>query len=121
MAKTGEFFGVIKTRWLSGHPRDMRLMETVRFTDPRGESWYAYRDSIINGASTGWFFRRLFPAYVGFYRRASVFHDAYCAAKTRPSWMVHRMFREAMLTDGTHPVVAWIMWLPVRVFGPRFK
>ena len=116
----GEFTGTIKTDWVEGHPRDMRLIETIQFVDPRGKSWFAFRGSVINGASTGWFLRRLFPAFVGLYRRATVFHDCYCTERVEPSWEVHRMFREAMLADGTHPAVAWLMWLGVRWFGPRF-
>ena len=137
--KLGTFSGTVQTRWVPDHPRNMRLLETVRFIDRRGKTWLAEPSTIINGASTGWFFRRLFPAYVGFYRRTSVLHDYYCTKKSRPSWAVHRMFREAMITDiynmakpnrcprwmwwlvcKARVAQAWIMWVPVRMFGPRF-
>ena len=124
--------------WPPDHPRNMRLLGAVQFFDKRGVEWVAMRGDVIDGASTGWLLRRLLPAYVGFYRRASVLHDCYCESKTRPSWQVHRMFREAMLTDGitiasrgrnrwtraammyVYYVQSWIMWLAVRLFGPRF-
>ena len=116
----GRFYGSVKTDWLTDHPRDMRLMAGVTFIDPRGLRWYAEEGAIINGASTGWFLRRLFPAFVGRYRRATVLHDCYCTNRVSQSWQVHRMFHEAMLCDGTHPAIALIMWAAVRTFGPRF-
>jgi len=117
----GIFFGAVKTTWLPDHPRNMRLIERVTFRDRRHRQWVAEKESVINGASTGWFLRRLFPAYVGRYRRATVLHDCYCEKRTAPSWRVHRMFREAMLADGTSLAVAWILWAGVRLFGPRFS
>lgn len=119
--KWGKFQGDVYTRWVSNDPRNMEVTGTIRYYDPRGEQWTARAHNYVDGASTGWFFRRLFPAFVGRYRRASVFHDVYCNLKICPSWEVHRMFYEASRCDGTHPVVAWLMWAAVRTFGPRFK
>ena len=119
-ASFGRFYGAVKTEWLWDHHRNMRLLAPVEFVDMRGHRWYAPIDSIIDGASTGWLLRRLFPAYVGHYRRATVLHDVHCELRIEPSWKVHRMFYDAMRADGTNPAAAWIMWLAVRMFGPRF-
>jgi len=118
----GTFVNEVRTVWLSDHPRNMRLLDDVKFIDNRGRTvWTAGKGTVINGASTGWFLRRLFPAFIGKYRRATVVHDYYCMnRKDIPSWKVHRMFRDAMLADGTSVAVAWIMWIGVRLFGPRF-
>ncbi len=107
------------TDWLPDG-RAMQLLESLRFVDARGQHWLAPADSAINGASVPRFFIRLFPAYVGKYRRATVIHDVYCTTKERPSRDVHRMFYEAMRCDGTNVVTAWLMWAAVRLFGPRF-
>lgn len=113
------FIGKVSTDWHYAG-RAMTLTAPVAFTDARGQHWLAHVGSIINGASVPRFFIRLFPAYVGKYRRATVIHDVYCTTKERPSRDVHRMFYEAMRCDGTNIVTAWLMWLAVRVFGPRF-
>jgi len=115
----GRFVGNIEAEWLSDG-RKMRILRRVLYLDAHGGRWTAEAGEVVNGASVPWFFRRLFPAYIGFYRRASVFHDTACWRRESPSWMVHRMFYEAMLCDGVGPVQAWLMWAAVRVFGPRF-
>lgn len=89
--------GRVKTDWYVRVPwRNMRLVEPLKYIDKRGTEWVAEADTIINGASVPWFFRRLFPVYIGFYRRPSVLHDAACESRSRPSWKVHRMFHDAM-------------------------
>ena len=100
--------------------RDMRLTHPLVFVDKHSVPWAAMPGRIINGASIPWFFRRLFPCYIGSYRRASVLHDVACEDKDRPSWQVHRMFHEVMIYDGTGPVKAWLLWAAVWIFGPRF-
>ena len=117
----GFFIGRVLTEWSTIDPRIMKVKNHLSYTDPRGNKWDVPSGTVVDGASTGWFLRRLFPAFVGLYRRATVFHDYYCMEKMCPSWQVHRMFWEAMRCDDTHPVTAWLMWFGVRVFGPRFK
>ena len=112
--------GDLVTRWVTGESRDMIIQEPIEFNDRRGCWWYAWPSDRINGASVPRFFWRVFPAYIGLYRRATVFHDVACEKKSEPSWKVHRMFYEAMRCDGVGPIQAWIMWAAVRMFGPRF-
>ncbi len=106
--------------WLESHPRRMLLTRSIQYVGPDGLTWGAIAGDVINGASVPWFFRRVFPAYIGRYRRATVIHDSECVAKRRPSWQVHRMFYAAMRCDSVGPLQAWIMWAAVRTFGPRF-
>jgi hypothetical protein len=117
---SGAFCGRVEVAWLADDPRQMKLLAPVTFRDWQGYSWRAYSGAIVNGASVPRFFWRLWPPCVGRYRRATVLHDVACEDRTRPSPDVHRMFYEAMRTDGTNLVTAWLMWLAVRVFGPRF-
>jgi len=93
----------------------------VVYVDRHRYRWVADTGRVINGASVPWFFRRVFPAYIGMYRRPSVIHDVACARQDRPSKEVHQMFYEAMRCDGVGPIQSWVMWAAVRVFGPRFK
>ena len=116
----GWFEGTVRTEWLiSG--RDMFTLGPRVYVDHTEKRWSVPIHSIINGASVPWFFRRVFPAYVGKYRYATVVHDHYCTTKIVPSWQVHRMFYEAMRCGGTGPLTAWLMWAAVRCFGPRFR
>ena len=136
---TGTAFGTVHTEWFVCDPRPMFIDREIIYEDRHGLKWRVPVGIVINGASTGWFLRRLFPAYVGFYRRATVLHDAACQMRHRPSWMVHRMFYEAMRCDiesmgqpercpdavwrlvcFKRACQAWIMWAAVRFFGPRF-
>lgn len=115
------FSGPVRTAWLINHPRKMVVISELRYNDLAGRQWKVPAGAIIDGASTGWFLRRILPAFVGRYRRATVFHDYACKARALPSPKVHSMFFEAMVDDGVPVVQAWLMWLAVRVFGPRFK
>ena len=116
----GHFTGPVQAMWLTGDSRRMRLLAPVVFVDSRGIRWEAVAGAVSNGASVPWFFRRIFPAYIGKYRRATVVHDVACGQRDRPSREVHQMFYEAMRCDGVGPIQAWLMWAAVRVFGPRF-
>lgn len=117
----GHFSGTVRTEWVEDDPRNMRIISDLVYTDSRNVSWKTSKNTVVNGASTGWFLRRVLPAYVGWYRRATVFHDDYCDRKECASWKVHRMFYEASICDGTCLVKAWVMWFFIRVFGPKFK
>lgn len=138
--------GRVSADWVNEHPRDMVLTRPLLYVDRHRVRWESHIGEGTNGASVPWFFRRLCPAYIGFYRRASVVYDVACARKgrrygseeRRPSWQVHRMFYEASRLDIEimaeeidnkwqrrlwvcwSVAVAWAMWCGVRVFGPRF-
>ena len=125
----GYLRGDIYTRWLEGDGhRDMEITQHAEYVDERGSHWWIVPGDVVNGAGRKWVSRSLgwlaccvLPKYVGRYRVASVFHDVYCQNKERPSWEVHRMFYELMRYKGVGPIQAFVMWLFVRVFGPRFK
>ena len=111
----------VRVEWLPDG-RTMELLQRLTYTDSNGRKWSAPKGMMIDGASIPWFlWRAIGSPYTGKYRRASVIHDAHCTLKERPSPEVHAMFYEAMLDDGTAPWKARVMWLAVRVFGPRFK
>lgn len=115
------FDNTVKAEWLAGEPRDMRLLETVRFTDSAGKIWEAPDDSIINGASIPKFFWSFIGSpYVGLYRRPTVMHDVYCEKRTETHEATHQMFYEAMLADGMDVDEAERMFRAVRDYGPKW-
>ena len=115
------FSNTVKTEWIDGEPRKMRLLESVEFTDSNGQVWEAPAGSIIDGASIPRFFWRVIGSpFVGLYRRATVIHDVYCVTRSEPHEAVHAMFHEAMLADGVSEGKAKAMFEAVDHFGPQW-
>ena len=116
----GAFFGKVEASWLSDG-RTMELLEPVVFIDHRNKRWFAEAGRLVDRASIPRFFWRFIGGpFSGKYRRASTIHDAYCERRSTPSPQVHAMFYAAMRADGVGAFKAWLMWLAVRLFGPRF-
>ena len=116
----GYFIGPVQTWWSLVDPRTMTVSRAVTYVDRNRKQWCVPEGTGINGASVPWLLRRLFPAYIGYYRRATVIHDWACSVREEPSPVVHRMFYEAMRCDQTPAITACLMYAAVRVFGPRF-
>lgn len=115
------FSGSVKTEWLDDG-RNMRLLETLTFTDSAGKVWTAPAGSVINGASIpGIFWQTIGSPYIGLYRRASVIHDVYCGSRTEPHQAVHRVFNEMMKYDGVTDVTRIRMFKAVWYFGPKWS
>ena len=115
------FSNSVKVEWIEEHPREMRLLETVVYTDQTGQDWIAPAGSIIDGASIPRFFWRATGSpFVGLYRRSSVIHDVYCVTKSRPHKDVHRMFLDAMEEDGVPKWKRKLMYSAVKHFGPKW-
>lgn len=113
------FYGDVKTYW--GPRRKMILLDDVFFIDSLGILWRAQTGSEIDGASIPRFFWRFIGSpFVGLYRRASVIHDVACVERNRPHQEVHRMFYDAMIADNVPKIKARIMYMAVRVFGPKW-
>jgi hypothetical protein len=99
----------------------MRLLEDFVFVDDNNTRWVAPAGSTTDGASIPEIFWWVAGTpYVGDYRRASVLHDVACAEKSRPHTEVHRMFYDAMITDGVPEARAQQMYTAVRLFGPTW-
>lgn len=116
--------GEVRVEWLrhGGEDRMMKLLEEFAFVDDKGVRWVAPASSIIDGASIPamlWSAANGTP-FVGDYRRATVLHDVACQERTRPSADVHRMFYDAMITDGVTRGRAIKMYTAVRLFGPHW-
>ena len=120
----GSFQGKVVVEWLVEHgpDRKMQLQEPISFTDEDGTVWEVPKGWIVDGASIpGIFWTTIGPPFVGDYRRASVIHDYYCDAKTRPWKDVHRMFKSACVAGGVSEAKARAMYAAVYVGGPRWE
>ncbi|MDJ0823142.1 MAG: DUF1353 domain-containing protein [Paracoccaceae bacterium] len=104
--------------------------ERLTFRDPRGVTWVAPRRTLTDGASIPLIFVPIIgkptaPEYVN----AAAVHDAYCGVGNeqgerfhQAEWEdVHRMFFDALITGGTPPVRAKLMFAAVWLGGPRWE
>ena len=118
------FEGDVRTEWLrhQGDDRRMRLLEPFVFTDSKGVRWVAEAGDVIDGASIPTELWAIVGSpFVGDYRRASVLHDVACQRRPASSKTVHRMFYEAMRTDGVDEGTALRFYTAVRLFGPSWS
>ena len=99
----------------------MKLVNAFRFVDQRNQVWAVPAGAEVDGASIP---RALWSIVgsplTGKYRDASVIHDYYCTTKSQEWFVVHRVFREAMLASGVDNVQAAYMYWAVQRFGPRW-
>jgi hypothetical protein len=115
------FINTIKVEWDAKDPRAMILLEDVRFIDGHGKTWIATKDSRIDGASIPKLLWSLVGSpFIGMYRRASVIHDVYCVSRTEPWEKVHKMFYDAMITDGVLESKAKIIYKSIMEHGPKW-
>lgn len=119
----GHFVGRVLTEWVKDNKdyRLMRLEEPFKYIDNNGVEWIAPKGSITDGASIPKAFWSVMGAPLsGKYRRAAVIHDVYCKNQSVPHEQVHKVFHEAMLTDGVGKRLAGIMYFAVKHFGPKW-
>ncbi len=120
----GRFHGRVVVEWLTeeGEDRTMRVLAPFAYEDPNGKIWEVPAGALIDGASIPpALYSVVGPPFVGDYRRASVVHDYHCQLRTDSWQAVHRMFLDAVLTDGVPVVKAKIMYAAVRGWGPRWR
>jgi len=106
--------------WLFPRRPIAQVLSDFEFVEPDGTRWLARHGDLINGISSPWCLWRLMPPFAWRTIRSSALHDPACENKTRPSWQTHRMLYRAMRCDHASPIRAWVAWILVRVFGPRF-
>lgn len=115
---------------LPGRPYPFHAMaRELDFVDGRARAWVAPKATLTDGASIP----PLFVPIVGSPRTpefalAAALHDAYCGAGNEdgPVWHaarwqdVHRMFYDTLVTAGTPPAKAKVMFAAVWLGGPRW-
>lgn len=121
MTFAGSFGGDFEFRWLNEPANKHRIMQTlgeVTFKDGAGKIWRVPKGTKIDGASIPpalWSFAG--SPFTGNYRRASVIHDYFCDTKTEFRSAIHRMFMEAMATDGISGIELSTKYGAVKAFG----
>jgi len=102
--------------------RDIKLLKEFRFYDSTGLIWSVPSGTTVNGASIP---RPLWSVVggplTGKYRRSSIIHDYFCDIQTRPAYMVHRAFYEAVLSEGLGLQKARSMLAAVVFLGPQWS
>lgn len=105
-----------------GNGRDFRVMEQFRFLDFSGTTWVVPPGEVVNGASIPRILWDILGGpWSGKYRRGSVVHDYFFRQKKYASGSVHRVFYEAMLTDGVAQLKAKIMYWAVLRFNDSWE
>lgn len=98
-----------------------KLSYDLRYTDPGGMAWLAAAKNITDGASIP----RWAQPFVGSpfdpsYLKAAVVHDHYCDRRVRSWRATHRMFYDAMLSQGVPVAKAKLMYYAVYLGGPKW-
>lgn len=118
----GSFSGPVRTEWNDPEGREMKVLETVTYTDPNGTTWEAPEGWIVNGSSIPRVFWTIVASpYVGNHRNASVFHDVACDQKEAPWENVHTMYYNACRLGGVSQSKAKLMFAAVWMGGPRWE
>jgi hypothetical protein len=119
--KWGYYSGFPETRW-DPDGRTMTLLNELRYTDPKGETWIAPAGSKVDGASIPrslWSF--MGGPFEGKYRNASVLHDVAYDQKNRPWEECDVMFYNAMRCSGVSAVESKTMYYALYKFGHHWK
>jgi hypothetical protein len=118
---SSSFIGKIVVRLLDdGY--SVELLEPFGFKDSRGVVWTVPKGAVISGASiprTYW--SVIGSPLSGQYRAASILHEYYTEAKSRPRDDVNNMFYEALQKSGVSSVQAKTIFAAVNSFGPRWS
>jgi uncharacterized protein DUF1353 len=121
----GRFVGTLT---ITGPRREeFKLKEDLAYIDPQGKKWDAPAGSKMDCASIP----RVLWTLVGGpcegdYLQASVIHDVYCwrglnhKPGAEPWQETHRMFYDAMITDGVSKPYALLLYGAVYKFGPTW-
>lgn len=116
----GNFQGKFVVEWLEDG-RNMRLLNDVSYTDPRGRTWIAPKGTVTDGATIPESLWTIIGSpFGGKYRNAAVIHDHYCVSQDRAWRDTHKAFYEASLAAGVEETTADIMYFAVYRFGPRW-
>lgn len=97
------------------------LLADFRYLDPKDTTWLVPNGQKVNGASIP---RPLWSIvgspWTGKYRRAAVVHDYFFWRRKFASADIHRVFYDAMITDGVSVIQAKLMYWAVVRFNPRW-
>jgi hypothetical protein len=117
----GAFVGLPPSIALLADGRQARLLAPLTFVRADGSEWPVPAGVELDGASIPKIFWSLIGGpFEGRYRDASIIHDYYCTARSRPWRDTHRVFYEAARCSGESAARAKIMYYAIYRFGPRW-
>jgi hypothetical protein len=120
--QTDRFIGELELGDVDPRGKNFELAQPLTYIDPAGIRWHAEKGVVSHGASIPW---RLWSIvggpFDGEYRGAAVIHDFYCGRKYRAWQRTHRVFYDAMLTEGVDVIKAKLLYYAVWRFGPRWN
>lgn len=132
--RKGCFLALPATDWVdengNPHPRKMILLRNVCYVDSKGRVWHIPmrkpdgKPQVVDGSSIPrlvWWI--IGSPFVGLHRYASVVHDVGCEKQEQwADWKtIHWLYWDAHIAVGAWKVTAFVRWLAVRLFGPRWK
>src|SRR5581483_8202021 len=120
----GAFVGRVVVEWIDDDPfiQKMRVAERFGYRDSKGKVWLADGEHILDGRSFPPLTQELTgPVFAGELRRASLVYDYQCKAMIEPWRAVHRMFYEAVRTQGMPAIDAKLVYTSVYALGPRWE
>jgi hypothetical protein len=121
MQKQGRFLDELILKDLADG-RNFELIKQFRYLDPAKITWVVPAGEKVDGASIPQVLWSIIGGpWSGKYRRASVIHDYFFRTKKYESGSVHRVFYDAMLTDGVSPIKAKVMYYAVLRFNDRWE
>jgi hypothetical protein len=120
-ASKGRFLDPLDLRDDDGNGRDFTVLNQFRYVDPGDTTWIVPAGVKVNGASIPRFLWTIVGSpWTGRYRRASVVHDYFYTREKYGSDKIHRVFYDAMITDGVGQFQAGSMYYAVVRFNPRW-
>lgn len=117
---TGRFVGRVAIYQLEGHDGHwFALLEDLSYEDEDGSIYTAPAGTLTDFASIPRAVWWLWPKN-GKHSAPAIIHDHNCTVRRLPSPKVHAIFRRGLKARGCSRVTQLVLWLAVRLFGPRF-
>lgn len=123
-AQDGAFIGRVVAEWIDDDPfiQKLRLQQPFAYRDSRGSLWTADGAHVLDGRSFPPIAQDLIgPVFAGELRRANLMFDYQCKAMTMSWRAVHRMYHDAVLTQGVPALDAKLAYASVYATGPRWE
>lgn len=99
----------------------MMLVEPLTYIDTEGLPWTAPAGEVVTGRSVPrWMWSAVGSPMRGAAREAAAIHDYFATTRARPWRDTHRVFFEALLTNGVPREDAMRLYAALYRFGPRW-
>lgn len=121
MRRSGSFSGLVYHEWLDDKNK-IKTLATLTYFDRKGRAWTVPKGTVVDRRSEipRCLRRWVADPFCAKMRRSTVVHSHFSKTRVFPSAAVHRMYFEAMKTDGVprRQRIAVYWWLIL--FGPKW-